>query len=768
MLAGALKLLLGASLSMMLVARFGLSAALYLPETYGDGASSSATLASLRGPDGDSLPPPSPMASMPNYLPLAVRNWLRAWTTVRTVFIIIFEYSAAFSAAEKALEAAELEALQAKRRLENTSQLESPDPVSSLLSGGNIDSYDNTPELADESDDDHRAKNNGNSIGQGSGKHKAKSGGGLLQTGLADDDVTLVVGSPQHQHKQHQHQQPQQSGHSSGHPSHSEQTMQRAESLVERRRQQLADLHSRCAYRLLDLAQRQGGVYVKAAQHIVSMSHAVPPEYSRILSVLQDRAVPLPLEDVRRVIREELGGQDPEQLFRSFEPAPIAAASLAQVHKAVTRDGETVAVKVQYGYLRDITGMDIATVRALAKLVERLFPRFRLGWLADQFEEHMLKEMDFVLEGKSGERIRNLLRDRDDVYVPRVRWDLTANRVICTEFIDGCRITDVPKIEAMGLSPLKVFDAFARTFGEMVFSFGFLHCDPHPGNALVRPRPEPPLSDWRVVSAVQRTWRASLRGLGLSKPKEQVVLLDHGLYRELTPQFRVSFARLWRAMFARDDDALQVEATNLQLGEHWKVLPVILIFRMAGSKQAVSGSWTPEERAKFRKEFARTTLADAVDFLGKLPPDLVFVLKTLNLVRAVNRDLGGSTGRRLKIFFNTAVEGAHTPNQREDDPLGAVLQDAPYAPSSIVTLDLRPRPVPSLIQKVSMAMDMTILNIGFAIFETFMTSSGPFSNWAWPWNWGASSSANTSATASSSAVDDNDMQGQLEHAVSKI
>ena len=211
-------------------------------------------------------------------------------------------------------------------------------------------------------------------------------------------------------------------------------------------------------------------MYVKAAQHIVSMSHAVPREFGEVLAVLQDRVAPLPLDAVREVIRDELG-QDlgacsgrslpslvslppsasrltslslpllhappADSLFASFSPKPIAAASLAQVHRAVTHDGQTVAVKVQYSYLRDITGMDIATVRALTALCEWAFPRFKLAWLADQFELHMRQELDFVHEGQSGERIRALLSGRPDVYVPRVRWDLTSTRVIVTEFIDG-------------------------------------------------------------------------------------------------------------------------------------------------------------------------------------------------------------------------------------------------------------------------------------------------------------------------------------------
>lgn len=116
-------------------------------------------------------------------------------------------------------------------------------------------------------------------------------------------------------------------------------------------------------------AELSGGVYIKAAQHIANLGHGIPAEYSQILSAMQDKAPPVHFDKIKALLEEEYG-VDISQVFRQITPTPIAAASLAQVHDAVTLDGEKVAVKVQYGFLRDVAEMDISTVKTCIDLVK--------------------------------------------------------------------------------------------------------------------------------------------------------------------------------------------------------------------------------------------------------------------------------------------------------------------------------------------------------------------------------------------------------------
>jgi len=673
--------------------------------------------------------PLSPLNSPPRWLPEDVRNVIRSLRTVITVLGIMLDYGLTFSKEEKHLEAEELEKERKQFKLaEPTLDEQAAAMMQELMAAsGELQAPPAVTEYVNTEDVDHIGRMVAEStMPSGSlpsvpERHPAANGGGdsnapMPQAKLPKQGEVVFVDH----------------------------------TVLGRRRQRQVDLlHTRTARKLLFLAQQQGGLYVKAAQHIVSMSHALPPQFGRILSVLQDQAQPLPIEEVRKVFAQEFQGAAPEELFAFFDEKPIAAASLAQVHKAVTKDGRKVAVKVQYSYLREIFDMDLRTMHNLLLLTERLFPAFSLRWLGEQFDDHMRKETDFILEGQSGERIRALLRSRKDIYIPKVYWDLTAKRIITTEFIDGCKISDVERIKEMGLNPLKVFESFANAFGAMIFSFGFVHCDPHPGNALVRVlTPDNVTEDYdsrididreeyakRERSLYYRIARVAATSVDvlLWLPRRvwhtlippvkqaQVVLLDHGLYRQLDPEFRLTFATLFRALFIRDDQLVKECAEKLNIGEYWRVLPIILISRLpTPDPTLITDHLTPEQKRRLAAGggLKQPSLADVVKFLSTLPADMIFVLKTLNLVRSLNRELGGSTANRVQILCNAAIEGAYVPPQEHDPHRENVVVPATRAPPpGVVYLDLRKRPELAPLAKLRLWFERVWLNLLFWVLE---------------------------------------------------
>jgi predicted unusual protein kinase regulating ubiquinone biosynthesis (AarF/ABC1/UbiB family) len=243
-----------------------------------------------------------------------------------------------------------------------------------------------------------------------------------------------------------------------------------------------------------------GGIYIKLAQQLANMGHGIPREYAAVLSAMQDHAPPLAFDKVLPQLRHEFGLPSTattlpdgtcvgglEALFQHISPTPLASASIAQVHRAVTADGAPVAVKLQYGFLRDIMEIDLSTVEFCTQLAEMAFPRLDLQWLLEEMRHSLQKEMDFVHEGQTSERIAALL-SRQDLHIPKVRWDLTSPRIITTEFINGLPIAQTAQLASAGLDPLDVAHTFVSVFSEMIFRLGFVHCDPHPGNALVQPR----------------------------------------------------------------------------------------------------------------------------------------------------------------------------------------------------------------------------------------------------------------------------------------
>lgn len=258
----------------------------------------------------------------------------------------------------------------------------------------------------------------------------------------------------------------------------------------------LSRVNLRAARRLYSVCHKNGGLYTKFGQGVANLNHALPAEFTDVLAPLQDQARAMPREMALEALRSELGGRDPSEVFDHFDPEPLAAASLAQVHRAELKGtGEAVAVKIQYPYLQAQTNGDLATLRMLTDFVGLLFPDFSYSWLTPEFENNMELELDFVQEGRNGERMARMFANHADVYVPTVHWQHTTKRLLIMEFIDGIKITNVDGICDKGINPLEVAATVSAVFGDMIHVHGFAHCDPHPGNLLVRASPPPSVLD---------------------------------------------------------------------------------------------------------------------------------------------------------------------------------------------------------------------------------------------------------------------------------
>jgi aarF domain-containing kinase len=394
-----------------------------------------------------------------------------------------------------------------------------------------------------------------------------------------------------------------------------------AEELSERRRQR-AEVHGRAAERLLRLFRRNGGIYIKLGQHMAALEHILPLEYSATMAVLHNRAPASSMADVEAVVREELGCGIAE-IFASFEEEPIGAASLAQVHRATLRSsGQAVAVKVQHHRLQAFVDMDMFTVSVAAKLVKRLFPQFAFEWLADEMRTNLPKELDFVAEAHNAERTaRNIRRTWPascPIHVPAILWEWTRKRVLVMEYCAGATVTDVGWMRRNAVDPAAVGRDLTRLYAQMIFLHGFVHCDPHPGNVAVR-----------VTEDAEGRRRA------------QIILLDHGLYRELPDAFRLTYARLWRALIEGDEPGIRRHAEALGGGDAYKLFSTVLTHRSWDSMVADRDWDRPRKAAdveRFR-ERASEYIPVVAELLGRLPRPLILLLKTNDLLRAVDRAL---------------------------------------------------------------------------------------------------------------------------------
>ena len=200
-------------------------------------------------------------------------------------------------------------------------------------------------------------------------------------------------------------------------------------------------VHERCAQRLLALARANGGIYVKVAQALSTNTFTLPPEYCRVLAEAQDRARFRPWAEVAAVFEEDFG-LPAASVFASVDEAPVAAASIAQVHRGVTADGRDVAIKIQYPELRHEARSDIVAIRFAAALLELAMPAFGYSWLLPDIEASLRAELNFLQEARNGERMAAMLSGDARLHVPAVFGALSSERVLVQEWIQGCRITD--------------------------------------------------------------------------------------------------------------------------------------------------------------------------------------------------------------------------------------------------------------------------------------------------------------------------------------
>ncbi len=235
---------------------------------------------------------------------------------------------------------------------------------------------------------------------------------------------------------------------------------------------------------LREVLEKLGPTFVKLGQVLSLRADLVGEEISQELSKLQDNVTPFSYDDVRRIIKEELK-QEPEMVFKSIEKKPIAAASLAQVHRAYLKDGTEVAVKVQRPDIRKIIEQDVHILFYLAHLAERFVAELRPFQplrVVKEFADWTLRELDFKAEGNNAERFRFAFKDNPNIKIPLIYWNHTSTRVLTMEFIHGVKADDLDGIRKLGINARELaLYGVGSSFQEFLID-GFFHADPHPGN----------------------------------------------------------------------------------------------------------------------------------------------------------------------------------------------------------------------------------------------------------------------------------------------
>jgi ubiquinone biosynthesis protein len=289
---------------------------------------------------------------------------------------------------------------------------------------------------------------------------------------------------------------------------------------------------SKVALRLRDALQEAGGIFVKLGQVLSTRPDLLPPSMVDRLSDLQDRVSHVPYEEIEALLAEELGAS-PHTVFATFEVEPLAAASMAQVHRARLHSGQQVAVKVQRPHIRASVERDLGILLKLSHTIELYTDwgkAFRAVALATGFADSMQEELDFGVEARNTAMMTTTIKPGSFICVPHVHADLSSSRILVLDWLDGVNVRDAEKLMAeYGLDRKVLAQRLLHCMLHQIMVDGVFHADPHPGNVMVLRDGRLALIDWGSVGRLDPLQQAALRTLLMAVHRRDAIGLRTAL-----------------------------------------------------------------------------------------------------------------------------------------------------------------------------------------------------------------------------------------------
>ncbi|MEO8528567.1 MAG: AarF/UbiB family protein [Pseudolysinimonas sp.] len=371
------------------------------------------------------------------------------------------------------------------------------------------------------------------------------------------------------------------------------------------------------------LATDLGGLMIKVGQFLSTRLDVLPPEVTRELEGLQDEVNPEKFDAIRALAEAELGLKL-EAAYATFDPIPMAAASLGQVHRAtLTADDAAdtgwvnVVVKVQRPDIGMIVGVDLAAIRRVARLLSRvkvIANRVDLPALAEEFAATSLEEIDYLHEAQNADRFAEQFAGDPRVRVPGIAWERTTRQLLTLEDVSAIKINDLDALRAAGIDPSQVATEFATVMFDQLFVHGFFHGDAHPGNIFVTPLPD---------------------------GGHTLTFVDFGMMGEIPADLRRRLQEFLIPLAARD--ARRMVASMRDLGvllpsadthELERVMSA-LFARFGGIAFTALQEVDPREMLKFAEEFGETVR----DLPFQLPENFLLVIRAASLTSGLSSTL---------------------------------------------------------------------------------------------------------------------------------
>lgn len=258
-----------------------------------------------------------------------------------------------------------------------------------------------------------------------------------------------------------------------------------------------------------------GPAFIKIGQIASTRSDLLPQPIVQELAKLQDRVRPLSFGVVRGVVEESLQSRL-ESVYQEFDPIPLGAASIGQVHQAVLHNGERVAVKVQRPLLRETVKTDLEIFQILVNRIEQKTQwgkRYPIRMILEEFSETIKRELDFLNEGRNAEKLAKLSKRNSNIVIPKIYWEFSHPSVLTMEYISGIPLHQIIDSQKTTYNVHQIADQLSKALFQQILLEGFFHADPHPGNVIISPEGKIGLIDFGITGHLSRSMRDQILSL---------------------------------------------------------------------------------------------------------------------------------------------------------------------------------------------------------------------------------------------------------------
>ena len=393
--------------------------------------------------------------------------------------------------------------------------------------------------------------------------------------------------------------------------------------------QELLDTHLKNARRIVESSKQLRGTFMKLIQMLSTRTDLLPGDALDILKATQSSVPPMDYPLIAKQIRRELS-KSPEQLFASFEREAFAAASLGQVHRARLKNGQEVAIKIQYPGVDATVEQDLGNLKLLLRTLQAIAgdimrQKIDTKTIFSELAERLREEIDYVNEARNIGEFNRLLADDDDIVLPRVIKDLSSRRVLTMTYVEGYRLSDVFGTETDAQLRTWVARKYYCMLWRQILEFGVLHSDPQPGNYLVSYHPK----------------------LGI---------LDFGSVRHFSEPVRKASLQLAQAIIAGDDRAMAGALVKLgYLDRTQEPAPMVKIIYMLFEPVITDRPYHPDEFDAMGK--AATVGEIAYEHkLYKSPRHSIFLIRSLIGLDGIMKGLGAKMN--YAALFRECVRNA--------------------------------------------------------------------------------------------------------------